>query len=1630
MKKRSRILPLVLSLLMMISLLPTAAFADDAVVTNAADLDVFMNIDKSVADATEFKNDVSEYLQWLIDNGGKTEIKNFRINTSAASIDPTDITKWQVYSHYDTDWYADQAAWSATPTGFNGGAIPANWYYYSISDQNKNSGNIRTTIKTMMDGRTTSNGTTWGQVAGLDSHIYSYMDSGKPAMMFYGYGSSDYSDFLYYPASKSSTKTVKFDVDASNVHVHSLKYAGFLINTDTTGDNDSKTISGYVILFAYSGLTSSTAPATGLTGVYLYKLTNANVKDLHAHGLKGITANSELAASAAIHPFYAKSHIELSITPDGLKATIQQIDDSGNLIGSVDYLFGSSDSGLSGYQSLDKTGFGGFGPYVDYGVEGHNCSSTSSFLYSNLEMSFAETLSGDSALEAYQYANYLNDSDHKYFVNLTDSSKTNYGSTASDTDNAYLSLIKNDQTVLITDEHDGTYLADTLGDNAKDVNKVTDSDLASHYGAGAPDMSTDTEKLAAKIAYQIYTSTYNSESGGTITPSTTTAIASLLLMDGPGTSGAEWTGANQINQVKKELMTSDSLKIYLDPDGSQNPTTATYTLTSLNGTPTPITPTEDTDNYGKLYFTLPKDSAAGKYTVTLTYAKTGSITTSIPATATFDVLTDATAPTPSAVISGSTANLTFTNTAAAGDTVYTSDLDSYATVINNSGSTLDTPESSDFTPVSGSTASVDLGTLAPGTHYLHMFLKDKAGNIGYASQSFTVTAPTVVFTTPATNSYTDASHQYTDSSVTFSLTKGTYDIASYAIGTGDDETYGVPVTVTSGQTSATYQLPVGAGHLWIKATDANGNDSAPISIYYNAKKHQILSGTDTYTLEAGVDTGATLDYIVTSDPALGDGESLGAISYAETSDPNNVISLTGDGVTINNHLGTATITVSAAETTWHYPTSKTITVQVVNPFSVSLSKAAYDGTGFTVLPVYTDGGSFGVSDTRELKYRSVGSSTWTTVPVADWNWNSGHPISFSGLSAGTEYEVQLSGQNNRATPTTSLATLHFKTPNASSAQTGTAEITLTSTTNAQSYSVSVCQGDAVVSCETVTGNDGSITRNIADLPYGYYNVVVEYGDVTMTSPLQIKDATPAAISFDVSAVSGSKSTRVVIDGDHSPAVTVDGLDGLYDHMAGDDAGGITSDDNSKLASGGSALIKLVSTGKDESDVDVKEDVQQIRTIDNGQSLALLVDLSLYKTIWENDTVSGDPIRMTSSSNLLTVTVPLSDIYGTDLRAYRVHSGTAQVIPEAVWDKVNEEYIWANSYSSLGLTKGDAVGAEDEFVVFTGDCAILHVSKFSTYAFGYTQYAASSTHTATIANSAHGTVTASPTKYTSGLTITLTITPDSGYQLSTLSIKDTYGNTVKYTANSNGTYSFTAPYSDLTIAATFAKKVATPVDTGVANWLITDSHISYMNGDKTGYFNPNNNMTRAEAAQMFYNLLINKNVETSAHFSDVPNDMWCRKAVETLSTLGVINGYHDGTYKPDGSITRAEFAAIAMRFAVVTDGSASFTDVTGSYWAYNSIMSAAGYGWIGGYSDGTFKPKAYITRAEVVTIVNNMLGRSADKNYVDKNYETLKIFPDVTSSGYWAFYGIVEATNPHKYNMSSGQETWNSLDINS
>ena len=578
------------------------AQAQNPIVTNSATYDVFMNIDPARGlNPTSMATDISTYLTTM---GAATN--SYRIITSAVTLDPTDIAKWEVYDHYDYQWYANEAAWLASPGGFNNGNIPSNWYYYGVNDPYGDG--VKRTIAQLLASKGTV-GSTWGICSYLQSHIYPFVENGKPAMQFYGYSASAAADFLYYPADVASTKTVKFDVDAQLIDPHTLISAGYLINGGTTGTGSSKTISGYLLLISAS-----------LNSVTLYRLNDGvNVDALHNSG-SGAPGTVVATYSATIP---SKSHIEMSITSTSVTATIQALDASGNLTGSKSTMFNS--------QALTNSGFGGFGPFVLY--SSHGCSSASAFRFSNIEMALGSVLAGNSSLESYQFSEYLDNSPNRFFVNLTNTSATNYTGTSNDMDNAYLTKIKDDNAIVITDESTGTYLPGTLNENIKNVTtEPTEATVAAALGLADLSSLTVEQKLAAKLAYLIYNTTLGEY--GTIPTPTTTAVASLYLLDGPGTD-ANWTGANQVNEILSWMVSGSNINIYLNPDNSVNNTglTATYKLKDPSGTITTIT--TSTDINGKKYFAFPKTSGTGDYSVTLSYAIGGSITSTVPSTSTF-----------------------------------------------------------------------------------------------------------------------------------------------------------------------------------------------------------------------------------------------------------------------------------------------------------------------------------------------------------------------------------------------------------------------------------------------------------------------------------------------------------------------------------------------------------------------------------------------------------------------------------------------------------------------------------------------------------------------------------------------------------------------------------------------------------------------------------------------------------------------------------------------------------------------------------------------------------------------------------------------------------------------------------
>ena len=263
--------------------------------------------------------------------------------------------------------------------------------------------------------------------------------------------------------------------------------------------------------------------------------------------------------------------------------------------------------------------------------------------------------------------------------------------------------------------------------------------------------------------------------------------------------------------------------------------------------------------------------------------------------------------------------------------------------------------------------------------------------------------------------------------------------------------------------------------------------------------------------------------------------------------------------------------------------------------------------------------------------------------------------------------------------------------------------------------------------------------------------------------------------------------------------------------------------------------------------------------------------------------------------------------------------------------------------------------------------------------------------------------------------TFRITPDAGYEIADVLVDgESIGAVSRYT--------FETVRKNHTIEAEFRAVEKAP-DTGVDRWLNTTDHMAYLNGYGTGLFGPDDHMTRAEAAQMFYNLLLDQDVSSTVRFTDVPADAWYARAVETLASLGMVEGVGGGKFAPERTITRAEFTVMAMRFARLPEGGENpFSDVTSSDWFYDQVVGAVQYGWITGYTDGTFRPEATITRAEVTAITNRLLDRAADEDYVDDHAGELRQFPDVSAS-YWAYHDIVEATNAHSYRVYDGEEHW-------
>lgn len=205
-------------------------------------------------------------------------------------------------------------------------------------------------------------------------------------------------------------------------------------------------------------------------------------------------------------------------------------------------------------------------------------------------------------------------------------------------------------------------------------------------------------------------------------------------------------------------------------------------------------------------------------------------------------------------------------------------------------------------------------------------------------------------------------------------------------------------------------------------------------------------------------------------------------------------------------------------------------------------------------------------------------------------------------------------------------------------------------------------------------------------------------------------------------------------------------------------------------------------------------------------------------------------------------------------------------------------------------------------------------------------------------------------------------------------------------------------------AKLAEKWAAPA---TSYQLKPGGHGKYINGNEYGMFQPEKSMTRAEFSVMIYRLLTTKPDSAGNKFNDVPSGAWYAKEVNALANAGILNGYGNGTFKPNTGISRAETVSILTKFvSIISNGTSNFTDVTKNHWAHNQIVTAISEGWVKGYSDGSFKPNHMMKRCEAVSLLNNVLERH-DANFAADRGNTSKEFFDVTSS-HWAYLDIMEA----------------------
>ena len=378
----------------------------------------------------------------------------------------------------------------------------------------------------------------------------------------------------------------------------------------------------------------------------------------------------------------------------------------------------------------------------------------------------------------------------------------------------------------------------------------------------------------------------------------------------------------------------------------------------------------------------------------------------------------------------------------------------------------------------------------------------------------------------------------------------------------------------------------------------------------------------------------------------------------------------------------------------------------------------------------------------------------------------------------------------------------------------------------------------------------------------------------------------------------------------------------------------------------------------------------------------LLDIKLQYTTNGTDWVDATPEHFPKGG--IQVTIPYSDLGSTD-----------------------SSYTFTVIHMFTTTMNGHTVGAT-ETITPRRDTSGLHfaVTSLFPFAVGWTKTTAPVVYPVVIEESQHGKVTASPDRAEAGSTVTLTVTPDSGYVLDTLTVTGSEGKKLKLTAQSNGRYTFAMPDSEVTVKAVFTERTQKPCDGGadcpshgftdldVGAWyheavdFVLGNHL--MNGFGNGLFGPNAQLTRAQLTQILYNREGKPAVTGGSKFTDVDKNAWYSDAVNWAVANGIVGGYGNGKFGPDDNITREQLAVMLWRYAkspAATNKKLDFKDAgeTSNY-ALDAIRWAVENGIINGKGNGILDPKGQATRAQTAQMLKNFIEVQEDD--ARKNNEPL------------------------------------------